>query len=263
VPALADIQSFFRNAVVTGDVARIMALLPAGHHPEGGLGIHRRNYEISLVTALLTKFPATVWLAGMSFVTQAATDFIRNHPPHAPCIAEYGDEFPQFLAALPGANGMPYLREFAELERQAGQVSVEIEERCLALAGLTEVGTDRLPDIMLRLQPGIRYRRASWPIDDLLRLYLTESAPDRYLFEPHDVWLEIRGARGEFRIDRLESSEFIFRKSIAEGCSIGSAAESALEANPSFDPGVALVRLIESGMVTEIPTQRPAKEVSF
>ena len=263
MPALADIQLLFRNAVVIGDVARIMALLPAGHHPEKGLGIHRRNYEISLVTALLTKFPATVWLAGTSFVTEAATDFIRNHAPHAPCIAEYGDEFPQFLAALPAADGMPYLREFAELERQVGQVSVEIEERCLALADLTEVGTDRLPDIMLRLQPGVRYQGASWPIDDLFKLYLTESAPDRYPFEPCDVWLEVRGARGEFRIDRLESSEFIFRKSIAEGCCIGSAAESALEANQSFDPGIALVRLIESGMVTEIPTQRPAKEASF
>ena len=252
MPALADIQSFFRNVVVTGDVARIRALLLGGPDPEIGLGIHRRNYEISLVTALLTKFPATVWLAGTSFVTEAARGFIRNHPPHVPCIAEYGDEFPQFLAALPNADGMPYLREFAELERQVGQVSVEIEERCLALADLTEFGADRLPDIMLRLQPGVRYRRASWPIDDLLKLYLTESAPDRYPFEPCDVWLEVRGARGEFQIDRLESSEFVFRKSIAEGHSLGSAAESALECNPSFDPGIALVRLIESGMMTEI-----------
>jgi len=66
---------------------------------------------------------------------------------------------------------MPYLGEFAELERQVGQVSVEIEERCLALADLAEVGTDQLPDIVLQLQPGIRYRKASWPIDDLLKLY--------------------------------------------------------------------------------------------
>ena len=57
MPTLADIQLFFRDAVVTGDMGRIMPLLPCGHHPETGLGIHRRNYEISLVTALLTKFP--------------------------------------------------------------------------------------------------------------------------------------------------------------------------------------------------------------
>jgi Putative DNA-binding domain len=257
VPALADIQLFFRNAVVTGDVARIRALLSDATDPENGLGIHRRNYEVSLVTALLTKFPATVWLAGTSFVTEAARDFIRHHPPQAPCIAEYGDEFPRFLAGLPGADGMRYLGEFAELERQVGQVSVEIEERCLALADLAEVGTDQLPDIVLQLQPGIRYRKASWPIDDLLKLYLTESAPDCYAFEPCDVWLEVRGARGEFQIDRLELSEFAFRYSIAEGRSIGSAAESALEGDPSFDPGTALVRPIESGIVTKIGAQRP------
>jgi len=101
VLALADIQLFFRNAVVTGDVAHIRALLSDATDPENGLGIHRRNYEVSLVTALLTKFPATVWLAGTSFVTEAARDFIRHHPPQAPCIAEYGDEFPRFLAGFP------------------------------------------------------------------------------------------------------------------------------------------------------------------
>jgi hypothetical protein len=55
VPALADIQLFFRNAVVTGDVAGIRPLLSDGADPENGLGIHRRNYEVSLMTALLTK----------------------------------------------------------------------------------------------------------------------------------------------------------------------------------------------------------------
>jgi hypothetical protein len=257
VPALADIQILVRNAVVTGDVARLTGLLTRGHDPEKGIDIHRRNYEISLVTALLTKFPATVWLAGSSFFTEAATDYIRIHPPHAPCIAEYGDHFPQFLAALPAANGMPYLREFAELDRQVGQVSVEIEERCLALADLSQVGADRLPEITLRLQPGVRYRESSWPIDDLLQLYLSESAPDSYPFEPCHVWLEVRGARGDFRMDRLESSEFTFRKSIAEGGSIGSAAEGALDVAPSFDPGIALVRLIESGIVAEISALSP------
>ena len=247
MPALADIQLFLRNAVVTGEATSMTALLFDRADAENGLGIHRRNYEVSLVTALLAKFPATVWLAGTSFVSEAAREFIRHHPPQAPCIAEYGYEFPRFAAGFPGAEGMPYLEEFAELELQVGQVSVEIEERCLVLADLAEAGNDRLPDTVLQLQPGIRYRHASWPIDDLLKLYLTESAPEHYEFERCDVWLEVRGARGEFQIDRLESSDFAFRKSIAEGRSIGAAAESAFEANPSFDPGTALVRLIESG----------------
>jgi hypothetical protein len=249
---LAEIQLLFRNAIVADDAIRILPFLAGGRDPEKGLGIHRRNYETSLVTALLTKFPATVWLAGTSFVTEAASCFVRERPPRAPCIAEYGLEFPQFLAALPAAARMPYLEEFAELEWHVGKVAVEIDERCLSGEDLSKIDQDALPDLVLRVQAGVRYREASWPIDDLLKLYLSETAPDQYALEPAGVWMEVRGARGEFLIDRLDPSEFIFRKSISEGSSIGAAAECALDVDLSFDPCRALARLINAGLVIGI-----------
>jgi uncharacterized protein len=49
--------------------------------------------------------------------------------------------------------------------------------------------------------------------------------------------LEIQGARGEFQINRLDASEFLFRKSISEQRTLGAAAERALkETRPSM-PG--------------------------
>ncbi len=87
---------------------------------------------------------------------------------------------------------------------------------------------------------------------ELLKLFVTGTAPERYTLENRLVWLEIRGARGEFRIDRLEASEFVFRKSISEGCSLGAAAESALDSNVAFDAGQALIRVIHAGLVKGI-----------
>jgi hypothetical protein len=249
---LAEIQLLFRNAIVADDTVRILPFLAGGHDPQKGLGIHRRNYETSLVTALLTKFPATVWLAGTSFVTEAARHFVRECPPHAPCIAEYGQEFPQFLAALPAAECMPYLEEFAELEWHVGKVAVEIDEQCLSGEDLSQIDKVALPDLVLRMQTGACYLEGVWPVDDLLKLYLTETAPDQYALEPSGVWMEVRGARGEFHINRLDPSEFIFRKSISDGSSIGAAAECALEADSSFDPCRALAQLINAGLTTGI-----------
>ena len=83
------------------------------------------------------------------------------------------------------------------------------------------IDPDALPDTLLALQPGLHYLNASWPVDELMKLYLTETAPDRLEFAPAKVWIEVRGARGEFHFSRLDASEYIFRKSISEGHSIG------------------------------------------
>src|SRR5215472_14599505 len=93
VSPLAETQAGLRRAVVAGDPTSIVPMLVGGRDVARRLAIHQRNYETSLVNALLGKFPATGWLVGSGFLTQAARDFIRNHPPNAPCIAENGQEF--------------------------------------------------------------------------------------------------------------------------------------------------------------------------
>ena len=106
----------------------------------------------------------------------------------------------------------------------------------------------------------MRYVQASWPIDDLMKLYLTDAAPDRLTFEPADVWIEIRGARGEIQINRLDAAEYTFRKTVLEGRPIGDAAESAMDANAAFDPGHALTELIAAGLVTALARRAQGEE---
>jgi hypothetical protein len=87
-----------------------------------------------------------------------------------------------------------------------------------------------------------------------MHIYLAQTRPERFEFDPADIWLELLGARGEFRIGRLGMSEFIFRKSILEGFSIGDAAEKALGADTAFEPGKALAALFIGGLVTAVAT---------
>lgn len=250
--SLAEIQLRIRNAIVTGDSAGIAPMLVGGRHPEKRLAIHRRHYETSLVTALLEKFQATAWLAGISAVTEAARRFVRDHPPHAPCIAEYGEEFPEFLSVQTWTARMPYLSEFATLEWHVGHVAVAIDRRALSLEDFSSVHADALPETRLALQPGLRYVQASWPVDELLKLYVSDAAPDSYTFEPAEVRIEVRGARGEFRLDRLDTGAWVFRKSISEGLPLGDSAGRALDADPAFDARHALAALVTGGRVARI-----------
>jgi hypothetical protein len=249
---LADIQSRVRDAVVTGKFASMGPSLLGGRVVEHRLAIHRRHYQASLVTALLEKFPATIWLVGSQFITQAARSFVEKYPPSTPCIAEYGEDFPRFLAACQGANRVPYLQAFAELEWHIGHVAIAVDEPPVAIRELSTVSADILPDTALTAQAGVRYLQASWPLDELMKIFLAETRPDRFEFEPADVWLEIVGMRGEFRIGRLAKADFIFRKSILEGHTIGDAAEKALEANSNFDAGRALVAFVTNRLVAAI-----------
>ena len=175
---LAEIQQQFRDAVIHADT-EVVPLLIGGSDPVKRLMIHQRNFETSLVDALIGKFPATGWLVGTPFLLQAAGRFVRKHPPQAPCIAEYGVEFPEFLSQCPGAERLPYLGEFAELEWHVGQVAIAIDDaRCMHL---------------------------TWPVDELIKFYLTDAAPDRFELSRIDAWIEVSGGRGEFRFTRLSS----------------------------------------------------------
>ena len=255
MPKLAETQLRFRDAVVRGDMQHVdflASLLVGGRSPEKRLIVHQRNYRRSLVDALLVKFPATGWLLGTQLLTEAATRFIREYPPQAPCIAEFGDGFPNFLSQCPAAVCAPYVREFAELEWYVGTVAIAVGGVPVTLEELSSIQADALPDTLLELQPGLRYLKTSWPVDELMELYLSETVPDRFELSPAEVDIEVRGARGEFHFSRLDPAEATFRKAIFEGHCIGDAAESALEVNAGFDPGKGLVALVNGGLIQAI-----------
>ncbi len=249
---LAEIQSHFRNTLIDGDVGSIAPVLVGGREPEKRLAIHQRNYETSLVDAMLTKFPATGWLVGTPFLTEVARRFVHEHPPQAPCIAEYGAVFPDFLSKHPGSQGTLYLKDFAELEWHIGLAAIAVDALSISADAFSNVAPEMLPDIQFTLQPGLRYLKASWPVDELMKLFLTDTAPDQLELAPGDLWIEVRGARGEFQLDRLDAGVFTFRKSVAEGHSIGESAGLALDVDETFDPGHALAALLAGGFVVQI-----------
>jgi len=255
MPTLAETQLGFREAVVLGDsqhVGSLSSLLVGGHRPEKRLIVHQRNYRQSLVDALLIKFPATGWLLGTQLLTEIATRFIRECPPQTPCIAEFGAGFPEFLSKCPAAARAPYVTDFAELEWCVGKVAIAVSGVPVTLEEMSSIQADALPDTLLELQSGLYYLSASWPVDELMKLYLRETVPERFELSPVEVNIEVRGARGEFYFSRLDAAEATFRKAISGGHSIGDAAESALEVNAGFDAGKGLVALVGAGLIQAI-----------
>lgn len=252
MPLLAEMQQHVRDMVLGGSADSMSSLLVGGAAPTRRLAIHQRHYQASLVEALLGKFPACVWLLGTPLVAEAARAFVRCHPPTAPCIAEYGAAFPEFLAVHAEARLLPCVLSLARLEWHVGHIAIAVDDHPIGMDALATIDPSLLPDAVLELQPCVRYLEAEWPVDDLIKVYLSESEPDHFRLESVAVALELRGARGTFHINRMDRAAFAFRSSLAEGLPLGVAAERALEANPDLDIGSAVAALIADNLVTAV-----------
>src|SRR5262245_19877732 len=167
MPPLAEVQALVKDAVVNGDMRWLSSLLVSPGDPGKRLTVHSRHYTASLVTTLVERFPATIWLLGSEPVVEAARAFIRDQPPSMPCLAEYGDRFPAFLAAM--HEQVPYAGQFAMLEWHVGRLSLAVDEP--ALDDLSMLSPDHIADTTLRLQSGVKYVQCDWPLDELLSAY--------------------------------------------------------------------------------------------
>lgn len=246
-----------RDALLTGKASALTGLLHGGIHPERRLAIHQRHYRISLVTSLLERFPATLWLAGSDIVTNAASAFVSRVPPSRPCIAEYGEAFPAFLAEWPGAASFPYLHQFAALEWQLARASLAVDDPPLTSTALHAVEPDRLAESQLSLQPGLFHMRLDWALDDLVTLYLTDRSPETFALTSGSVFLEGHGSRGELRMTRLAPGDFAFRRALVTGRTLTDAITLAAQVDQAFDLGRALVDMLGFGLITAVTVASP------
>lgn len=252
MPALSETQRLVRNALVQSDFGAVSPILVGGDDPAARLAIHRRHYHASLVDALRTRYPATAWLIGDVAVTAAATRYVIAHPPRVFCIAEFGVDFPRFLGSEESLSAVPYIEAFAALEWQVGRVSVAVDSPALTLANLATADSASLMSSSMIFQPGVVYMTMEWPVDALMRIYLSDQVPPRFQMIPATTHVEVRGARGALHVTSLAPATWTFRSLLQAGRATGPAAEAALDLDPRFDPGRALVELCDLSLLTRL-----------
>ncbi len=248
MPSLSETQAAVRTAVVTSDLASAGSLLIGGAEPTRRLEIHRRHYHASLIETLHGRFPGVAWLIGDEAVIGAAAEFVASAPPTVLCMAEFGGLFPAWLGSRPTLSHIPYLAEFAALEWEVGRVSVAISHPSLDVSWLKTQDPATLGEQRLRLQPGAAWITARHNVDELVRAFLAGTAPAQFTLVRSDRWIEVRGTRGDVDVRAIPAGDWHFRHALARGGSIEDAAGVALDADRSWDPGVALVHLLSEGL---------------
>ena len=114
---LLELQMRLRQAVLGGDSAEIVAaILGDGLDPAARVGIYRHHAFVTLGDALQGTFPVVCRLVDKRFFAYAAHEYLREHPPHAGCLAEYGADFADFLANFTPCEQLSYLADVARFE---------------------------------------------------------------------------------------------------------------------------------------------------
>ena len=250
MPSLIELQDRVHRAVTVPDSAVQTLPLVGGVDSPKRFAIHQRHYEVSLASVIREKFPATAWLVGEEVLDYAARRYVHAYPPTRPCIAEYADTFPRFIARQPRVRELPYVHNFAELEWHVGQVSIAIDRPSVSWPDVAQHGSSALLNARVALQPGVRWLHVSWDVDYLMAAYFRDSAPDTFVMTSADVHIQVLGARGGLDLMRVDPATYAFRTALRANRTVGDAAEAALSSDPGFDAGRALVTLVGEGLVT-------------
>ena len=256
--ALADFQRAFFDALwAPAGAAGALAAQP-------GFAVYRNSVLAACIDALEANYPVLTALLGRDWLRAAAADYARATLPREVCLMRYGDDFGDFVAALPTAAGLPYVADVARLERLWRESHLAADAAPLDARQLQALAPAALPTLRLAPHPATRWH---WFADTpALGLWQAHQAPAG---APRDAALQalrwqaegalLSRVHGQVRVTRVDRASCRLLDACAAGQPLAEALAAALtaeaEEDAAADPdhtappdaGALLQRLLDAG----------------
>ncbi len=253
MPTLSEVQIAFRDALLGDDstmVAREIAR--DGLAPEARLDIYRHHVLTTLTAVLEAAYPVVCRLVDRRFFAYAADRYARDEPPASPCLFEYGERFPDFLASFPACRDLVYLPDVARLEWAMHAALHAADPHAMDPAPLAAVATDDMARLVFSFDPSVTLLDSPWPVERIWRANQDDAAGAPKNSSAAVVDLAAGGAHLEIRrIDdtvtmrALAPADHALRRALWKGATIGDAVATALAVDPAFDLASALTDLLQ------------------
>ena len=251
--ALRELQAAIGAAMLGGDASAAgREIEPDGLAPEARLEIYRHHVLTTLTSALEATFPVICRLVDRRFFAYAADSYLRAHPPTGPCLFEYGDSFPDFLAAFPPCRDLAYLPDVARLEWAMNAALHAPDVDAMDPACLAHIAAEDTPRLTFAVDPSVSYLESPWPVEQIWRANQDEdSAPsDPIDLASGGVRLEVRRAGDVVSMSPLAAADYALRTALARGGTLEDATAAALGVDPHFDLTAALHALLGERIFT-------------
>ncbi|MEQ1755903.1 MAG: DNA-binding domain-containing protein [Micropepsaceae bacterium] len=226
MPLLAEVHAALRHALVFGETLPLGLLVASCPEAETQFDIHRNHFFQSLTGALEKTFPAIVSLVDQRFFSYCAHEFIQEHPPRTPCLFEYGESFPEFVAQFPPCRHLPYLGDVAQLEWNIHAVFHAVDGS----------GVDVLNIVRPGLPADIRLMESSFPVHRIWQAAL-EHESSGVDVSHSTAKLVIYRDDGDSTMQQLGDCAFEFLRAVAAGAGPLVALGKASHIDPSYSLG--------------------------
>lgn len=245
---LAERQREFADALLDAALPTPFGVVgPDGDPSPRRFSVYRNNVVVGLTEVLKDAFPAVRRLVGTDFFDAMASIHVRADPPRSPVLLEYGGGFPAFIETFGPAASVPYLADVARIDWAWKEAYHARDAIPLDAMAFSEIPTDVLPLIRLRLHPSVRVVRSSMPALTIWRMNIADGVPGPVTFDAEgEDTLVIRPATiVEARSAPPGGIDFI--TALGEGRSVVEATECAIAYDSRFDLPVNLTGLIAAG----------------
>jgi hypothetical protein len=240
---LDQLQRGMCAAIRGGREPELLRLIDNGEiPPEARLRIYRNHAILSLTETLKATFPVVCRLVDERFFSYAAHEYIREVLPSRPCLAEYGESFPNFLATFPACRDLVYLADVARLEWAINLALHAEEAEPVYRSALAR------PDLELTLHPSLRLASSQWPIGHIWRANQPEADAETVISsESGAARLMVYRRSDRVVIRGIEERTYAFLNAILQGA-------VSIEVAPTFDQAADLDLLLEEGLIVRPAT---------
>jgi hypothetical protein len=162
MPSLSEIQVSMSRALLAGDaVARALPASWFVGDSAPGLKVHRNTVIGGCCQALRLSYPTLDRVLGEAVFDELAAAFARAHPPAAPVLGLYGEQFADFVFERSSPEDRPLLGELARFDWLFERVAQCAPDEFVADAALTLEG-----DVQLHLATSLRLFTACHAVDE-------------------------------------------------------------------------------------------------
>lgn len=258
MPELLDIQQDLANAMHDAQAASQAErwLMGDALLIERRLAIYRANVAAAATKALGAAYPVVRQVVGEAFFDGLARAYQRLVPSTSGDLFDYGEAFAAFVAEFPHAQSLPYLADLARLEWAVHRAYGAEDAPPWDQNTLAQIAPDQQAAIHFDWAAGTTLLDSNFPI---ARVWLIHQ-PD---FEDEfKVDWSVREcalvAREGLRVavSALDAGDAAFIASGLAGAALGASTEVALAADPSFDLGHLLGRLMASNVICGFSTDK-------
>lgn len=234
------------SAALDGDDA---ALAPWWSDPErglAGLSVYRNTVAKGCADALAGLFPAVTAVVGPDWMREAALRFAAEHPPARASLIDYGEDFPDWLAAFEPAADMPYLPGLARLDRMWSEAHLAADADALEPQALAALAPEDFATVRAVLHPSARLAAFDDGLPTLWAALRAGPAGELALDPGPEAVLLVRPG-GAVSHHVLSPGALAFLIACAAEESLGEAAAVALAEEPELDLPQAFAALIAAG----------------